>query len=69
MEAVMVQVNQYIVIMDKSNPANPIRHKRGPAKVYPGPYDEIIPDDKGRVIRACIEINDTNAVWLKQPGK
>ena len=37
MEAINVNVNEYIVLQDKANNASPIRHIRGPAKVYPTP--------------------------------
>lgn len=37
MEAINVNINEYIVLQDKANNANPIRHIRGPAKVYPTP--------------------------------
>lgn len=72
-EAINVNVNEYIVLLDKANNANPIRHIRGPAKVYPSPYEEIVPDPdvkvngKGAEVRKCVEVNDATAIWLKQP--
>lgn len=66
-EAINVNVNEYIVLLDKANNANPIRHIRGPSKVYPSPYEELILDENRQAIRKCIEVNDATALWLKQP--
>lgn len=68
-EAINVNVNEYIVLLDKANNANPIRHIRGPAKVYPTPYEEIVPaNDAARsAVRKCVEVNEATAIWLRQP--
>jgi len=64
-EAVIVNVNEYIVLLDKANHDEPLRHIRGPCKVYPNPYEEVLPE-RGNIIRKCIEINDSHAIWLKK---
>jgi regulator of protease activity HflC (stomatin/prohibitin superfamily) len=68
LEAINIAINQYIVLLDKANNATPIRHIRGPAKVYPTPYEEVVPDESNRQnVRPCIQIDANNAIWLKQP--
>ena len=64
-EAVILQVNQYIVVKDNANRDSPIRHVRGPAKFYPQPYDEIIKEG-AQLVRNCPHITDTRAIWLKR---
>lgn len=72
-EAINVNINEYIVLLDKANNANPTRVIRGPSKVYPSPYEEIVPDPEHRgpgsapLVRKCVEVNDSTAIWLKQP--
>lgn len=65
-EAVNVNINEYIVLLDKANNANPIRHIRGPAKVYPSPYEELVKDDRNKEVRPCVEVNEATAIWLRQ---
>jgi regulator of protease activity HflC (stomatin/prohibitin superfamily) len=67
LEAINVNVNEYIVLLDKANNATPLRHIRGPAKVYPTPYEEVVPDENRAMVRKCVEINADRAIWLKQP--
>lgn len=64
-EAIILQMNQYIVIKDNANRDSPIRHVRGPAKFYPLPYDEIIKEGTS-LVRMCPAITDTTAIWLKR---
>ena len=59
--------SQYIVLLDKANNASPIRHIRGPAKIYPTPYEEPVLDERKNSVRKWVEINDATAIWLKQP--
>jgi len=66
-EAINLGVNEWIALLDKANNANPIRHIRGPAKVYPTPYEEVVADESRNVVRKCVEVNDATALWLKQP--
>jgi len=68
LEAINVGVNEYIVLLDKANNATPVRHIRGPAKVYPTPYEEVVPEERTKqLVRKCVEINASTAIWLKQP--
>jgi hypothetical protein len=68
MEAINIGINEYIVLLDKANNATPVRHIRGPAKVYPSPYEEIVKDERTHsLVRKCVEINASTAIWLKQP--
>ena len=67
LEAINIGVNEYIVLLDKANNATPIRHIRGPVKIYPTPSKEVVPDEQCQQVRKTIEINANNAVWLKQP--
>jgi len=67
-EAIVLQINEFVVIKNGAEVEKPIRVLRGPTKYYPQPYDDIIPEDKSKnTIRKCIEINDTQALWLKRP--
>jgi len=66
-EAVVLQMNEFVVIKDGADRITPIRHLRGPTKYYPQPYDELIADEKTKTVRHCIEVNDTQAIWLKRP--
>lgn len=66
-EAIALQMNQFVIIKDGADRDTPIRHLRGPTKYYPQPYDDILPDEKNRTVRLCIEVNDTQAIWLKRP--
>ena len=65
-EAINVNINEYIVLLDKANNANPLRHIRGPAKVYPTPYEEIVRDEHNQAVRKCVEVNEATAIWLRQ---
>lgn len=64
-EALNLKINEYIVLQDKANNERPIRHLRGPAKVYPSPYEEPVPEEKQQIIRKCLEINESQALWVK----
>lgn len=64
-EAIILQMNQFIVVKDNANRDSPIRHVRGPAKFYPSPYDEIVKDGQS-LVRSCPAITDTSAIWLKR---
>ena len=55
------------VLLDKANNAVPRRQIRGPAKVYPTPDEEVVPDQHGNNVRKCVEINDSTAISLEQP--
>jgi len=66
-EAITLQINEYVVIKNGAEVDKPIRVLRGPTKYYPQPYDDSVPDERGSKIRKCIEINDTQGIWLKRP--
>lgn len=66
-EAIVLQMNEYVIIKDGADRDTPIRHLRGPTKYYPQPYDDILADEKNKNVRRCIEVNDTQAIWLKRP--
>jgi len=66
-EALVVQMNEYIVIKNGAEVENPIRHLRGPTKYYPQPYDDVLEDEtQKKRIRKCHEVNDTQALWVKR---
>jgi len=66
-EAITLQINEYVVIKNGAENDKPIRMLRGPIKYYPQPYDDILPDKHGGKNRKCVEVNDTQAIWLKRP--
>jgi len=66
-EAITLQVNEFVVIKNGAEVDKPIRMLRGPTKYYPQPYDDILSDNRSQKIRKCVEVNDTQAIWLKRP--
>lgn len=67
-EAIVLQINEFVVIKNGAEVEKPIRVLRGPTKYYPQPYDDILAEEGNNAkIRKCIEVNDTQAIWLKRP--
>lgn len=60
-DAVMVNINKYLIVKDNASSQAPVTHIPGPIKYYPNPYDVI------EGIKDMIEITNTKAVWIFSP--